>query len=233
MTAPPRTVVVGLGPLANGLADGLRDAHHTVASSPVTEVSRAAFAGQLHALAASMGGGIDLVVHTWVHPAALVARDLADTTDAEWHDACRSTLDAAYRLAQAAHPLLTASRGRLVYVVPTVALSGASGYSALAAATEGIRVLAKGIAKNWGAAGVTVHCLAVAPALVLAGARAVDGPGGEGSLGTELSLAPPALGRRGDPATDLAPIIGLLTGPGAHFVTGETLTVDGGVWSAS
>ena len=36
----------------------------------------------------------------------------------------------------------------------------------------------------------------------------------------------------GDPEADLAPVVAWLLGDGAHFVTGLTLSVDGGVWMA-
>ena len=89
---------------------------------------------------------------------------------------------------------------------------------------EGIRALAKGTAKTWGKHGITVNTLAVASAHFL-GEDGVE-------VGKALSLSPPAMGGFGDPATDLAPVLSLLTSPDAHFVTGSTLVLDGGVWMA-
>jgi 3-oxoacyl-[acyl-carrier protein] reductase len=40
------------------------------------------------------------------------------------------------------------------------------------------------------------------------------------------SLVP--LGRVGDPETDIGPVVAFLAGPGARYVTGQTLVVDGG-----
>ena len=126
-------------------------------------------------------------------------RDIEATTEAQWIDACEATLDGAYRLAQAAHDHLAESKGRLVFVVPTIAMGGAAGFAPFAAAAEGIRALAKGVAKTWGKDGITVNTIAVA-------APQVFGIGSE-AISNALSLSPPALGTIGDPAADLAPVL--------------------------
>jgi NAD(P)-dependent dehydrogenase (short-subunit alcohol dehydrogenase family) len=176
----------------------------------------------LDAVSADLGG-LDLVVHTWTHPAALERHEVEQLTEAQWIDACEATLDGAYRLAQAAHSHLVASRGRLVYLVPTFAMGGAAGFAAYSAAAEGIRALAKGIAKTWGKDGITVNTLAVAAPHVL-----TDGNGDD--VAKAFSLSPPALGGIGDPTADLAPVLSLLASDDAHFLTGSTLVLDGGVW---
>ncbi len=94
---------------------------------------------------------------------------------------------------------------------------------ATAAACEGIRALAKGAAKQWGADGVITTVLAVDPACFFLGR---SGPPSEGSLSAA------ALGRPGDPAADLAPLLDLLADRRAAFTTGGTLVADGGTWMA-
>jgi NAD(P)-dependent dehydrogenase (short-subunit alcohol dehydrogenase family) len=218
-----RVLLTGSDALTDGLGRGMADRGADVRTGWREPATRPALEALLDAVSADLGG-VDLVVHTWIHPTALERRDVESLTEAQWADGCEATLDGAYRLAQAAHSHLAESKGRLVYVVPTLAMGGASGYSAFAAAAEGIRALAKGIAKTWGKDGITVNTLAVASAQVL-------GEVGE-EIGKALSLSPPALGRIGDPARDLAPVLSLLTSPDANFVTGSTLVLDGGVWMA-
>ena len=46
----------------------------------------------------------------------------------------------------------------------------------------------------------------------------------------EISLSVPAMGRVGDPGSDLAPVIELLGTEEAHFLTAGTLVTDGGLW---
>jgi 3-oxoacyl-[acyl-carrier protein] reductase len=218
-----RVLLTGSDTLTEGLGRGLADRGADVRAGWREPATRPALEALLDAVAADLGG-VDLVVHTWIHPAALERRDVEHMTEAQWADACEATLDGAYRLAQAAHPHLAESKGRLVFVVPTLAMGGAGGYSAFAAAAEGIRALAKGVAKTWGKYGITVNTLAVAPSQVF-------GPEGD-EIGKALSLSPPALGSIGDPVGDLSPVLALLSSPDAHFVTGSTLVLDGGVWMA-
>ena len=46
----------------------------------------------------------------------------------------------------------------------------------------------------------------------------------------EMALSAPALGRAGDAEADLGPIVAFLCSTGSHFLTGATLSADGGVW---
>jgi 3-oxoacyl-[acyl-carrier protein] reductase len=235
-----RAVVTGDGPLAAGLATGLQTAGCTVvllggvapgaATVPCAFDSREAVGT---ALAAAVGtlGGLDLVVHAWLHHAATEAAVTAEMAEATWASACEGTLDAALWIAQEAHPHLRdgGTRGRagaLVFVVTTLAMAGGAGYAALATAGEGVRALVKSAAKQWASEGITVNTVAVAPQQVVAG---TDGD----ALAQQISLAVPAFGRTGDPATDLAPLVALLATPAAGFTAGATLVADGGVWTAN
>lgn len=218
-----RVLLTGSDALTEGLGRGLAERGADVRAGWREPATRPALEALLDAVSADLDG-LDLVVHTWIHPTALQRREVEDVTEAQWVEACEATLDGAYRLAQAAHAHLAESKGHLVYVVPTLAMGGAAGYAPFAAAAEGIRALAKGVAKTWGKYGITVNTLAVAAAQLF-------GDGGD-EIGRALSLSPPALGTIGDPVGDLAPVLALLSSPDAHFVTGSTLVLDGGVWMA-
>ena len=221
MSAAARTpvaVVVGDGVLAADLADGLRSRSFRTVQLAVRDGGTRAFFTEALARIADEHGPIDVLVHAHVHPLALRPCSVEELAERDWLDACESTLDAAYRLAQAAHPPLATTRGRLVYVVPTIGLTGAAGFAPFATAAEGVRALAKGVAKTWGVDGITVNTIAYA----LTGDPAT----------MSHSLVPPALGSTGDVEADIAPVIGLLSSPDAHFVTGSTLVLDGGIWTA-
>ena len=217
-----RVLITGGTPLAEGIGRGLGDRGAEVRAGWREPATRSALEALLDAVAADMGG-LDMIVHTWAHAEACVRRPIEHMTETQWIDACESTLDGAYRLAQAAYTHLARTRGRLIYVVPTIAMGGADGYAPYAAAAEGTRALAKGIAKTWGKDGITVNIIAVNVTTVL-------GEAAGGDAAKSFSLSPPALGRTGDPATDLAPVISLLATNDASFVTGSTLVLDGGVW---
>jgi 3-oxoacyl-[acyl-carrier protein] reductase len=110
--------------------------------------------------------------------------------------------------------------GRVVVVVPTFSMSGAPGFAAGAAAAEGQRLLAKSAARQWGADGITVNCVAVAPEQII----------GERAGSATMALADPALGGAGDAEADIGPVVVFLASDAAHFVTGATISADGGVW---
>jgi NAD(P)-dependent dehydrogenase (short-subunit alcohol dehydrogenase family) len=144
---------------------------------------------------------------------------LADVSDEQWWAVWEVTMRTSLWLCQAVHPHLAGNDGRVVFLTPTLSMSGAEELAPLAAAVEGQRLLAKSAARQWGADGITVNCVAPSPSLV-------------GVEAGEMALSAPALGRAGDPAADLAPIVAFLCSTGSHFLTGATLSADGGVWMA-
>jgi len=164
-----------------------------------------------------VGPGIDALVHAAVEPLALEACRLADVDDERWWTVWEGTMRTTLALLQAVHPHLRGRAGRVVLVTPTLSMAGAPDLVPWTTALEGQRLLARSAARQWGADGITVNC--VAPSAELLG---VD-------VG-ELALAPPALGRAGDPETDLGPIVTWLCSTKSHFLTGVTLCADGGSW---
>jgi NAD(P)-dependent dehydrogenase (short-subunit alcohol dehydrogenase family) len=161
-------------------------------------------------------GPVDVVVHALVDPVALVASPLAETDETSWDARCEAALRIALACAQASFFHLRERGGRLVFVTPTVALTGAAGLVPYVTALEGIRALVKSAARQWGRHGITANCVAPPVALVAAGA---EDPG----------IEAPALGRPPDARRDVAPVVAMLAGDPGHFVTGSTVTVDGGV----
>lgn len=168
-----------------------------------------------------LGGPVRIVVHAAVPAVAYERVAFEDVDDARWDAVWEGTMGAALAVLQASFTQLRAGGGRVVLVTPTVAMSGAAQLVPYAAAMEGQRLLAKSAARQWGPDGITVNCLAPAPEQVPIGVTS-----------SEVSLAPPALGGPGDAETDLGPVVAFLASDDAHFLTGETLCADGGVWMA-
>lgn len=211
-------VTGGDRPLGAGLARALRADGATVALVHGDVADRDAAARAVAAAVADVGRPHALV-HTTIEPAALEPVPLVDVTDERWWSVWEVTMRSGLWLAQALHPHLAGNDGRVVFVTPTLGMSGAPDLAPLAAAAEGLRLLAKGAARQWGADGITVNCVAPAPAVL-------------GVDAGEMALSPSALGRPGDPEADLGPIVSFLCSTASHFLTGATLSADGGMWMA-
>lgn len=133
--------------------------------------------------------------------------------DAAWEQPMRHAIVAFQRAHRADH-------ARLIAIVPTIGMSGAPNLAHVAATAEAIRVMVKSAARQWGADGMTVNCIALAPELFGIDPAAVG----------EVSLAPPALAGRGTVVDDVVPLVRMVASADAHHLTGATLTADGGVW---
>ncbi len=225
---PTRVVITGAHHLARGLAEGLRGRGGTAvavlgsADSPCAYDSESAVATGLRDAADTLGG-LDQLVAAWYPPELLAAAEFAALDEAAWTAACERALEVGWWTARHALDLLRPNQGSLVFVVPTLGMSGAAGFAMLATVAEGLRGLAKGCGRQWGAHGVTVNTVAIAPHLLLGDDVGVE-------LTRAVSLSSHALGGPGDPATDLAPLLHLLTSRDAHFLTASTLVADGGLW---
>ncbi len=133
--------------------------------------------------------------------------------DAAWEQPMRHAISAFQRAHRAGH-------ARLIAVVPTIGMSGAPNLAHAAATAEAIRVMVKSAARQWGADGMTVNCIALAPELFGIDPAAVG----------DVSLAPPALAGRTTVVDDVVPLVRMVASADAHHLTGATLTADGGVW---
>jgi NAD(P)-dependent dehydrogenase (short-subunit alcohol dehydrogenase family) len=168
--------------------------------------------------AAARLGPIDVVVHALVDSEALMPAALAHTDGDRWDRRCEAVLRAALACMPAAFECLTGRGGRVVLVTPTVALTGAAGLVPYVTAAEALRALAKSAARQWGEHGIAVNCVAPPVGLVAPSAASSD-----------PAIEAPALGRAPDGRADVAPVVALLAAAPAHFVTGATVVVDGGI----
>jgi len=197
-TGPGRVRMVGRGPLARGLAASLS----AMGAEVVDEAAPAA-------------GALDAVVFAPWDPDEVRPVPLAELDDDGFGRAWQDTMDAAIATCVAAREDFAGRGGRIVLTTPTTAFVGGSGYGHWAAAAEGVHVLAKSVARQWGPEGITVNVLAVGPDGVLADPEAA-GP---------VSIAAPAA-----PHADPGPVLAMLCSPAAANLAGQTLTVDGGLW---
>ena len=158
-----------------------------------------------------------LVVAPW-DKSEMAPRPFHELTDEEFDRAWQRTMDDAIAVSIAAREAFRAGgdgTGNIVFTFPTTALVGGAEYAHWAAAAEGIHILGKSMARQWGPEGVAVNAVAISPATVLADAERA-GP---------ISIAAPAR-----PGADPVAAVAFLCSTAARDLAGQTITVDGGVW---
>jgi NAD(P)-dependent dehydrogenase (short-subunit alcohol dehydrogenase family) len=133
-----------------------------------------------------------------------------------------TNLTGAYRLAQrAAKGMLRARRGRLIFVSSVVALVGSPGQANYAASKAGLIGLARSIARELGSRSITANV--IAPGFI-----ETDMTAGLSDERKKDVLAGVPLGRYGA-ADEVAAAAVYLASPGAAYVNGVVLPVDGGL----
>jgi 3-oxoacyl-[acyl-carrier protein] reductase len=165
-----------------------------------------------------LGGPIDVVLHASVPAIAYDAIAFEAVDDERWDAVWEQTMRTTLFVFQAGYAQMRGRGGRFVIVTPTLSMVGAARFVPYTTAVEGQRLLAKSAARQWGAEGITVNCLAPAPEQL-----PVEFDAGS------TSIAAPALGGPGDIERDVGPVAVLLAGDEGHFVTGATVCADGGV----
>lgn len=158
-------------------------------------------------------------------------RPFADTDEAFQARVLDINLAGPIRVARAALPDMQAQRfGRIVLVSSDAARVGSSGEAIYAAAKGGLVSLAKSIAREVVRDGITANCVCPGPTdTPLFRALARQGDDGD-RLTQALERAIP-MRRLGRP-DDVAPAIAFLCSDDAGYITGQTLSVSGGLTMA-
>jgi NAD(P)-dependent dehydrogenase (short-subunit alcohol dehydrogenase family) len=147
----------------------------------------------------------------------------ADLPIAEIEDHVAVSLRGLHILARTTHPHLRASSGSFVVLTSEAGFEGKAKLSVYAAIKAAQRGIVRSLAREWGPDGVRVNC--VAP---LAGTPAMDRAF---EMDPEMAgrvLGRNALGRMGDAATDVGPVVRFLLSDDSRYLTGNTLMADGG-----
>jgi len=118
-------------------------------------------------------------------------------------------------------PMLKARYGRIINIGSVSGLLGVAGQVNYSAAKAGMVGLTRAVARELGSRGVTVNC--VVPGAIDAGMLLELNPEQRESYLKQIPLE-----RFGKPE-DVAAAVLFLAGPGADYITGQTIAVDGGL----
>ena len=143
--------------------------------------------------------------------------------DAEWDDIMNTNLSSIFRVSKAClRGMMKAKKGRIISIASVVGVTGNAGQANYAAAKAGVIGFSKSLAREVGSRGITVNV--VAPGFIDTDmTRALPEAQRDALLG-QISL-----GRLGD-AAEIAHAVAFLASPGAAYITGETIHVNGGMY---
>ncbi len=164
-------------------------------------------------------GGLDILVNN-----AGVTRDnvLMRLKDEDWDAVVDTNLRGAFNTTRAAsRPMMKRRSGRIVNISSVVGITGNKGQANYAASKAGLIGLTKATAKELASRGILVN--AVAPGYI-----ETDMTSDLPDAARETLLSQIALGRLGT-ADDIASVVRFLVGPGAGYITGQVMVVDGGM----
>jgi len=164
-------------------------------------------------------GGLHVLVNN-----AGITRDTLSMRmkDDDWDAVHDTNLKAVFRACRAAtRPMMKQRFGRIINITSVVGAIGNAGQANYAAAKAGVAGLSRALARELGARGITVNC--VAPGFI-----ATDMTEGLPEAAKTALLAQIPLGRLGQ-ADEVAAAVAFLASPAAGYITGTELHVNGGM----
>ena len=143
----------------------------------------------------------------------------------DWDAVIATNLGSVFRLSKAVlRGMMKARKGRIINIASVVGLIGNPGQANYCAAKAGIGGFTRSLAKEVASRGITVNV--VAPGFIDTDMTKSLPEAQREALAGQIPL-----GRLGTPA-DIAEAVCFLAGPGANWITGETLNVNGGMHMA-
>jgi 3-oxoacyl-[acyl-carrier protein] reductase len=143
--------------------------------------------------------------------------------DADWDEVMETNLRAVFRLSRAVmRGMMKARWGRIINITSVVGASGNPGQANYAAAKAAVVGMTKSLAREIGSRNITVNC--VAPGFIDTDMTRALPDEQKKALLTQIPLG--RLGR----VEDIAAAVGYLASPGADYVTGTVLHVNGGMY---
>jgi 3-oxoacyl-[acyl-carrier protein] reductase len=165
-------------------------------------------------------GRIDMLIN---NAAVRRERALDEMTLSDWHEILGIVLDGAFNCLKATLPQLRASGGATIVNIGGLSAStGARHRAHVVTAKAGLEGFTRALAHELAVDNVTVNC--VSPGFI-------NTTRPQGALTSPRSTHQSLSGRQGE-AREIAATVRFLCGPGARYITGQTIHVNGGAFLA-
>jgi len=183
------------------------------------DVSEGARVQETVAAVEAAQGPVDILVNN-----AGITRDnlLMRMSDEEFDEVIATNLKGAFNFTRAvSRGMMRRRQGAILNITSVVGLIGNAGQANYAASKAGLVGLTKSVARELASRGV--RCNAIAPGFIR-----TDMTGGLAEAQVEALLKQIPLGDLGE-AEDVAHVARFLVGPAARYITGQIISVDGGM----
>lgn len=209
---------------AQRVADGINESGGTAAAFKCDITDRAAVDAAVAATEAQLGP-IDVLVNNagWD-----IFKPFTKTVPAEWDKLIAINLTGALHMHHAVLPgMVERKSGHIVNVASDAARGGSSGEAVYSACKGGLVALSKTLAREHARQGITVNVVCPGPTDTALLAGVAEGARDPAKLIEAFKSAIP-LGRLGQP-DDLAGAIAFFASDDASFITGQVISVSGGL----
>jgi len=172
-------------------------------------------------------GRLDILVHNANDrsTSGVVAAD-ENLTAEKWRDQSRIALGGAFLTARAAYPHMKAAGGGRVFLMSsTFGFHGAAMNTIYASQKSAFRGFIKSLAREWGRDGITVN--GICPAAATAPTKIFFD---QNPPMRDAYMRKFAVGRMGDPRTDIAEALAVLCMDETSYLTGQVMFLDGGMY---
>ena len=174
-------------------------------------------------------GRVDVLVNCAGGVAGQVNRPIEEVSDADWRRIFAINLDGAFHFTRAVAPGMKARRrGSIVNISSGAGRSySLTGIQAYASAKAGLIGFTRQTARELGEHGIRVNC--VAPGFIRSNPATERQWEAMGESGQRELVEAIALRRLGTPE-EIARAVAFFASPDASYITGQTISVDGGRW---
>jgi 2-hydroxycyclohexanecarboxyl-CoA dehydrogenase len=154
-----------------------------------------------------------------------IIKPFVDSTADEWERIVSVNLMGTFHCCQSVLPgMIERSRGVIVNFASDAARVGSTGEAVYSATKGGVIAFSKTLARETARHGIRVNCVSPGPTDTALLAQIADtNPKLRDALARSIPMR-----RVGDP-DDIAPTVVFLAGDGARYITGQTISVSGGL----